>query len=201
MLVGWSPVEMKGLGSNHDGIIGTFHMLSSVDDNINPLISDGRADFPVNIQDSVVQLNLSTYYMLRLSFVVTMKKKVRLEFYDRTGVKHTLAIEGDFTVERIRQLLEYAEIVAGSSPSPATSPLSQDSKMNRLVDVVNTQLSNRSFDSREVWRAYREIWGDDFSLGAVSTYLSRLVDRGTLERAGSPAHWYYKLKPTPTLSR
>lgn len=130
-----------------------------------------------------------------------MKKKIRLEFYDRAGVKHTLAIEGDFTVERVRRLLEYAEIVAGSSATPAPSPPGQDTKINRLLDVINTQLSDRSFDSREVWAAYREIWRDEFVLGAVSTYLSRLVDRGTLERTGSPAHWFYRLRPTPAISQ
>lgn len=129
-----------------------------------------------------------------------MKKKVRLEFYDRAGVKHTLAIEGEFTVERVRRLLEYAEIVAGSSPAPVSMP-GQDSKISRLIDVINTRLSDHSFDSRELWGAYKEAWGDEFPLGAVSTYLSRLVDRGTLERTGSPAHWFYRLKPAPTLSQ
>jgi len=129
-----------------------------------------------------------------------MKKKMRLEFYDRAGVKHTLSVEGEFTVERVRQLLEYAEIVAGSNSTSTPPRPAQDTKINRLIDVINTQLSDRSFDSREVWAAYRESWGEeDFTLGVVSTYLSRLVDRGTLERSGSPAHWIYKLTPTATL--
>jgi len=128
-----------------------------------------------------------------------MKKKIKLEFFDRAGTKHSLAIEGDFTVDKVNRLLEYAEIVAGSNPKTSNPLGSQDTKMSRLLDVINTQLAGRSFDSRELWQAYRENWGDEFSLGAVSTYLSRLVDRGTLERDGSPAHWSYRLKPSPTL--
>jgi hypothetical protein len=128
-----------------------------------------------------------------------MKRRVRLEFYDRTGVKHTLAIEGEFTVETVRRLLEYAEIVAGSSSSVTTPAPTHDTKINRLLDAINTRLSERSFDSRELWMAYKEIWGDELALGAVSTYLSRLVDRGTLERTGSPAHWFYRLKPSPAI--
>jgi hypothetical protein len=126
-----------------------------------------------------------------------MKKKIRLEFFDRTGVKHTIAIEGDLTVDKVSKLLEYAEIVAGSNPH-ASVPLGvQDSKITRLLDVINTRLAGRRFDSRELWQAYRDSWGDELSLGAVSTYLSRLVDRGTLERDGSPAHWSYKLRSSP----
>lgn len=128
-----------------------------------------------------------------------MKKKIKLEFFDRAGTKHSLAIEGDFTLEKVNRLLEYAEIVAGSNPRTPNPLGSQDTKMSRLLDVINTQLAGRTFDSRELWRAYRENWGDEFSLGAVSTYLTRLVDRGTLDREGSPAHWSYRLKPSPTL--
>jgi hypothetical protein len=134
--------------------------------------------------------------------VKTMKKKIKLEFFDRLGIKHSVAIEGDFTVDKVTRLLEYAEIVAGGGASHA--PLTegaQETKMSRLLDVINTRLVDHSFDSREVWESYRETWGEDFSLGAVSTYLSRLADRGTLERSGSAAHWLYKLKPSHAVSQ
>jgi len=127
-----------------------------------------------------------------------MKKRIKLEFFDRSGVKHSLSIEGDFTMDKVNRLMEYAEIVAGSNQHPSTSQ-GTESKMNRLLDVINTQLADRTFDSRQIWQSYREIWGEDFTLGAISTYLSRLSDRGTLERTGSPAHWIYRLKSTPAL--
>jgi hypothetical protein len=127
-----------------------------------------------------------------------MKKRVRLDFFDRAGIKHTLAIEGDFTVDKVNQLLEYAEIVAGSSQHPPV-PEARETKMNRLLDVINTQLVDRSFDSRQILQSYRETWGEDFTLGAISTYLARLSDRGTLERTGSPAHWIYRLRVSPAL--
>lgn len=130
-----------------------------------------------------------------------MKRKVRLEFYDRTGVKHTLSIEGDFTVERVHRLLEYAEIVAGTNPAPPNPTSGQDTKMSRILDVINTQFSDRGFDSRDLWRVYKETWGDELILGAASTYLARLADRGTLERTGSSAHWSYRLKASPAVSQ
>ena len=122
-----------------------------------------------------------------------MKKRIKLEFFDRSGLKHSLAIEGDFTVDKVTRLLEYAEIVAGSNQRPSM-PEGYESKMSKLMDVINTQPPDRVFDSRQICQSYRQTWGDDFTLGAVSTYLSRLADRGTLERTGSPAHWFYRLK-------
>lgn len=129
-----------------------------------------------------------------------MKKRIKLEFFDRQGTKHSIAIEGEVTADKVNHLLEYAEIVAGSNQRAPLAAPSQDSKMSRLLDVINTRLVDRTFDSREIFDSYRGAWGDDFTLGAVSTYLSRLVDRGTLERSGSSSHWLYRLKPSPTLS-
>jgi hypothetical protein len=125
--------------------------------------------------------------------LTSLKKKIKLEFYDKTGVKHSIALEGELTPDKVRRLLEYAEIVCGHEPSSVPFE-PQESKMRRLLDVINTRYASQSFDSRDLWTAYRETWGDDFSLGAISTYLSRLIDRGTLERSGSPAHWLYTLR-------
>ena len=131
--------------------------------------------------------------------LASMKKKIKLEFFDRAGVKHTLAIEGDFSVDKVNRLLEYAEIVAGSSPRSPSPVAPQDTKMSRVLDVINIQFAGRTFDSRELMEAYCRNWSDEFSLGAVSTYLSRLVDRGALDREGSPAHWVYRLRSSQTL--
>lgn len=128
-----------------------------------------------------------------------MRKRIKLEFFDRMGVKHSVAIEGDVTSEKVNHLLEYAEIIAGAAQKIPITPGTQDSKMGKLLDVINTRLADRDFDSREILQSYSETWGEDLTLGAVSTYLSRLVDRGTLERSGSPSHWYYRLRPSPTL--
>ena len=127
-----------------------------------------------------------------------MKKRIKLDFFDRSGVRHSLAIEGDFTIEKVTRLLEYAEIVAGSDGRSSNSQ-AYESKMSKLMDVINTQPADRAFDSRQICQSYRETWGDDFTLGAVSTYLSRLADRGTLERSGSPAHWFYRLRVSPAV--
>ena len=127
-----------------------------------------------------------------------MKKKIKLEFFDRAGLKHSLTVEGEVTPEKVSRLLEYAEIVAGAGPGQPTQA-SPDTKISRLLDVITTQFADSAFDSRQLWQHYRETWGDEFSLGAVSTYLSRLVDRGALVRDGSAAHWSYRLKPSPTL--
>ena len=92
-----------------------------------------------------------------------MKKRVKLEFFDRSGAKHSLAIEGEFSVEKVNRLLEYAEIVAGPNQH-IPSIEERESKMDRLTDVINTRLADRSFDSREIYQSYREVWGESFTL-------------------------------------
>ncbi len=130
-----------------------------------------------------------------------MRKRIRLEFFDRSGMKHSISVEGDITVEKIRGLLQYVEIMAAGTQGSSPFAEPRETKMERLLDVINTRLADRSFDSREIWQLYRETWSEEFSFGAMSTYLSRLVDRGILDRVGSPSHWTYRLKPSPTLSQ
>jgi hypothetical protein len=154
---------------------------------------------PVERETILFQQCGSTYNALSGIWETAMKKRIKLEFFDRGGVKHSVSIEGEFTADKVNRLLEYAEIVAGSTPSPSLPPSGQDTKISRLLDVISTQFPDRAFDSRQLWQIYRETWRDEFSLGAVSTYLSRLVDRGALARDGSPAHWFYRLKPSPTV--
>jgi len=129
-----------------------------------------------------------------------MKKKIRLEFFDRSGTKHSVTIEGEFTTENVNRLIEYAEIVAGAGSSLGPQSQQRESKIDRVIDVINTKFADREFDSRLLWRAYVETWSDEFSMGAISTYLSRLADRGVLERLGSSSHWFYRLKPSPKLA-
>ncbi len=130
-----------------------------------------------------------------------MKKKIKLEFFDRSGIKHSIAIEGEVTPDKVNRLLEYAEIVGGAQRVTQGPSDLQQTKMNKLIDVINTRLPNINFDSRDLLRVYNEVWGEDFTLGAMATYLSRLADRGTLERMGSSSHWVYRLKPSQELSQ
>ncbi|HID16686.1 TPA: hypothetical protein EYP26_00155 [Candidatus Bathyarchaeota archaeon] len=121
-------------------------------------------------------------------------KKIKIEFFDNDGVKHTIALEGEVSREKIAQILDYIELMGGAhSGGPPAPPTPTDNKFEKLRKLLLYHFSDKIFVSKEVQKAYAEFYGEPISLSTVSTYLSRLADRNFLSRAGSPGEWRYAL--------
>ncbi|MBS7645353.1 MAG: hypothetical protein QW569_05290 [Candidatus Bathyarchaeia archaeon] len=119
-------------------------------------------------------------------------KRVKIEFYDGSGVKHTIILDGDISRSKISQVLDYVELMGGASPEPLPQLRGRlDSKFERLKRLVLSEFIDKIFNSRDVQAAYLEAYGERIPLSTVSTYLSRLADRGLLNRGGSPGDWNY----------
>lgn len=123
-------------------------------------------------------------------------RKIKIEFFDEEGTKHTITLEGHISREKVSRILDYVELMGGTSiPSPKESSLfNTPNKFERIKTLVLTHFSDKIFSSKDVKSAYSHIFGEDISLSVVSTYLSRLVDKGILNRAGSPSEWKYAIK-------
>jgi hypothetical protein len=123
-------------------------------------------------------------------------KKVKIEFFDEEGTKHTITLDGNLSREKISRILDYIELMGGTSiPSPREGSLfNAFNKFERIKTLVLTHFSDKIFSSKDVKDAYSHTFGEDINLSVVSTYLSRLVDKGILNRAGSPSEWKYTIK-------
>ena len=129
-------------------------------------------------------------------------KRLRIEFYDDSGCRHTVSLEGPLTREKIARILDYTELMGGVSSQSATQDPSQyaRTKLERVRDLVVHRLREATFSSHEVRTLYQQLYAEPIPLTTVATYLSRLVDRGLLYRSGSPGSWRYTLaQRTPSL--
>ena len=121
-------------------------------------------------------------------------KRVKIEFYDGSGVKHTITLEGDISRSKISQVLDYVELMGGTSPEPPSQLKNNlDSKFDRLKRIILSEFTDKIFNSKDVQAAYIESYGERIPLSTVSTYLSRLADRGFLNRGGSSGEWHYAI--------
>jgi len=122
-------------------------------------------------------------------------KRLRIEFYDDSGCRHTVSLEGPLTRDKIARILDYAELMGGlSSPSTAHDPSQYArTKLDRVRDLVIHSLREVTFSSDQVRKVYQELYAEPIPPTTVATYLSRLVDRGLLHRSGSPGRWRYSL--------
>jgi len=123
--------------------------------------------------------------------------RVKIEFYDKEGVKHAMAIEGDVTREKVGKILDYIELMGGVDTN-----LSQDKSISRIqhnrfektLSLVLSNFTDKTFLSRDLQRAYKSVYSEDVPLSTISTYLSRLVERGVLARSGSSFQWKYVVR-------
>ena len=132
---------------------------------------------------------------------VMVKKKVRIQFTDDYGTKHTITVEGQITREKISQLLDYMELMAGTTggvSSDRTLLSVPRNKFDRLTALVLSRFSDRIFSSKDVQRDYESVYADCPALSTVSTYLARLVDKGLITRSGSSNEWRYAVKQPPS---
>ena len=122
-------------------------------------------------------------------------KRLRIEFYDDSGCRHTVSLEGPLTRDKIARILDYAELMGGLSSLPTPHDPSQyaRTKLDRVRDLVIHSLREITFSSDQVRKAYQELYAEPIPPTTVATYLSRLVDRGLLHRSGSPGHWRYSI--------
>lgn len=127
-----------------------------------------------------------------------VRRRIRIEFWDHQGAKHTLSVDGHLTREKVARILDYVELMGTASPDPSLQRApSVRRKVDRIWDLVVTQFREKAFFiSSDVKAVYEQVYGEMITHSTVSTYLGRLRDRGLLDRAGSPGEWRYTVRAT-----
>jgi hypothetical protein len=114
---------------------------------------------------------------------VLRPRRLKVEFYDSEGVRHMIAIDGPVTREKVGKLLDLVELMSGSPQASATALSLSSRKFDKLASTIMSQLKGKSFTSSEARNAFETAFREKIPLSTVSTYLTRLADRGVLERA------------------
>lgn len=109
-------------------------------------------------------------------------RRLKIEFYDHEGVRHSIAVDGPVTKEKVGKILDLVELMSGT-PQPSARVLElSPRKFDRLASAIISQLKGRSFTSREAKKMFETTFKEKIPLSTVSTYLTRLADRGVLAR-------------------
>jgi len=122
-------------------------------------------------------------------------RRLKIEFYDDSGCRHSISLEGPLTRDKIARILDYAELMGGLASTPTSRVPSQHArtKLERVRDLVLHRLREATFFSDEVRDLYQDFFGEPIPLTTVATYLARFVDRGLLHRSGSSGRWRYAI--------
>jgi len=121
-------------------------------------------------------------------------RRLKMEFYDTDGVRHSIAIDGPVTKEKVSKILDMVELMSGTPQASTTALGLSPRKFDRLASMIMSQLRGRSFTSTEARKAFETTFKEKILLSTVSTYLTRLADRGILEREQEKLSLVYRVK-------
>jgi hypothetical protein len=123
--------------------------------------------------------------------------KFKIEFDDPSGAKYSFCAEGRISKENMAKMvdfanqLSYARDTSAQSTEPDFSNI--DTNFSRVYGLLETKFKFGSFISSDVLEAYEQEFDTQTTLSTISTYLSRLTDRGLLNRIRNGSGWIYKL--------
>ncbi len=121
-----------------------------------------------------------------------MQKKVKVEFQDDNGARYTLAVEGRVSREKVLKILDLMELVEGDALMKAPEADSSTT-FGKLQKIIEEAYAGKEFSSADIARDYEEQQGEHIGLSTVSTYLSRLSERGVLKRQKFGNSWVYRM--------
>jgi len=117
-----------------------------------------------------------------------------VEVFDGSGNRYTITFEGQVTREKALHLLDLIELLGGMpAGNPGWSSASSDfSKFDKVRLIVDKSFPIAWFSSKNVQSAYEQEFKEPISLSTVSTYLSRMADRGVIAKSGMSNRWRYR---------
>lgn len=126
---------------------------------------------------------------------MTPAKKMRVEVFDGGGNKYTITFEGNVTREKAIRLLDLIELLGGM---PNVNPNLQEktsaySKFDKLHSVLEKHFPIVWFSSKDAQLVYEQEFKEPISLSTVSTYMSRMADRGVLAKSGASSRRRYRI--------
>ncbi|MFC1486976.1 hypothetical protein ACFLRN_04725 [Thermoproteota archaeon] len=120
-------------------------------------------------------------------------KKMRIEIFNN-GDRYTVTFEGQVTRDKVLRLLDLVELLGGLPNVP--SELTSAAEMPKIEKVRLSAEKNFPvgwFSSKDLQESYEKQFNEPVSLSTVSTYLSRLSDRGFFIKKGSSNQRRYRI--------
>lgn len=123
-----------------------------------------------------------------------LRKRIKLEMVGGTGEKITVTLEGSISRERILRVVDMLHLFEAASDEESSPEPEETSKFDRVLMLLRRKFPAGWFTSQDVMVAYEDVYDEPIGLSTVSTYLSRLVDRGAVSKTGGLATRRYRLR-------
>ncbi|HEX2487526.1 MAG TPA: hypothetical protein VHJ57_02975 [Nitrososphaeraceae archaeon] len=136
---------------------------------------------------------------------MSSKKKIKIELQDDEGSKYNLSLEGNFSKEKIFQVIELMDLVRSTNSGEITNQLQEKNNNNTLsVDskiwkIVEESFYFNTFTSSDIVNIYKKKYNETIKLSIISTYLARYHAKGKLNRIKKQREYVYNLVRNPSI--
>ena len=126
---------------------------------------------------------------------MTPAKKMRVEVFDGGGNRYTITFEGSVTRDKALRLFDLVELLGGmpSAGPQEESAATELSKFAKVRLVLERHFPIVWFSAKDVQTVYEQELKEPVGLSTVSTYMSRMAERGILMKSGSSDGKRYRL--------
>ena len=137
-------------------------------------------------------------FKIKIFYLSSKKKKIKIELEDDEGSKYNLSLEGNFSKEKILQVIELMDLVRSDSSRTITNPLQEKSNTLLSVDskiwnIVQESFYFNTFTSSDIVNIYKKKYNETIKLSIISTYLARYSLKGKLNRTKRLREYVYNL--------
>lgn len=120
----------------------------------------------------------------------SLPRKVKVEITDDDGTTYFLGVRGKLSQDKLFRMMQLIDQIGErshiSTPAPGESTL-----YGKILKLIQSTYQAKEFSSADIARDYEDQNGSPIPLSTVSTYLSRLADKGTLSRQKFGNSWVY----------
>ena len=124
----------------------------------------------------------------------SLRKKVKVEITDDEGTTYSFALQGRFSQDKVMRMMELLDLLGQTDHNTLNGiPPDESTIYGRILKLIQSSYSVKEFSSADIAREYEERHASPIPLSTVSTYLSRLADKGILKRQKFGNSWVYRL--------
>jgi hypothetical protein len=121
-------------------------------------------------------------------------KKMRVEVFDNTGNRYTISIDGKVTRKNALKIIDIIELLGGLPDNYINEKESKVlSKTNKIMSVIEKYYPFKFFSAKNIKTAYEKEMNEPIFLSVISTYLSRLAEKGYLLKSKKSNRVFFKL--------
>jgi len=124
-------------------------------------------------------------------------RKTRIETTLEDGSKISIVIPGS-DPEKIKKFLKLLELIENDNKYIYEREFTSSSLYDKIYDLIRNEFGRASFSFNDLYRAFFLKYNMHIKKSTLSTYLSRLVESGILERLGKRGSYKYRYIEAPT---